>query len=139
MERSGAVCDAILGFFEAFSSGDPQRFADALASVEGVSVIGSAPGEGHDDRESWIAAYRKGMAGGMAGTRLEGGEPRGYEEGSLGWGVDTPSFVLPDGSRLSTRLTAVLRREDDRWKIVHLHFSVGVPDEEAVVPAPAAA
>jgi ketosteroid isomerase-like protein len=33
---------------------------------------------------------------------------------------------------LQTRVTGVLRREDDDWKIVHLHFSVGVPDEEAI-------
>lgn len=26
--------------------------------------------------------------------------------------------------------TAVLHREDDRWKLVHAHFSVGVPDEK---------
>jgi hypothetical protein len=31
---------------------------------------------------------------------------------------------------MHTRLTAVLRREDERWKVVHMHVSVGVPDEE---------
>ena len=35
-------------------------------------------------------------------------------------------------TRLRTRLTAVLRQDHDEWKIVHLHFSVGVPDEQAV-------
>lgn len=40
-------------------------------------------------------------------------------------GTDRPSFVLPDGSRLPTRLTAVLHSEQNEWKIVHLHFSVG--------------
>jgi ketosteroid isomerase-like protein len=29
------------------------------------------------------------------------------------------------------RLTAVPRREDDAWKVVHLHVSVGAPDEDA--------
>jgi hypothetical protein len=28
----------------------------------------------------------------------------------------------------------VLNLEDGAWKVVHLHFSVGVPDEEAVRP-----
>lgn len=72
------------------------------------------------------------MAGEMAGTRLEGADPRAYEEGSLGWAVDEPRFVFPDGSRLPARLTGVLRREDGDWKVVHPHFSVGVPDEEAI-------
>lgn len=43
--------------------------------------------------------------------------------------------MFPDGSRLATRLTAVLRREGDDWKVVHLHFSVGVPDEQAMTLA----
>ena len=33
---------------------------------------------------------------------------------------------------MTTRLTAVLPNEDGRWKIVHAHFSIGVPDEEVV-------
>jgi hypothetical protein len=26
----------------------------------------------------------------------------------------------------------VFRREDDAWKMIHMHVSVGVPDEEVV-------
>jgi ketosteroid isomerase-like protein len=33
---------------------------------------------------------------------------------------------------MKTRLTAVLHREDGVWKLVHMHVSVGVPDEEVV-------
>jgi hypothetical protein len=29
-------------------------------------------------------------------------------------------------------MTGVLRREDGDWRVVHLHFSVGVPDEQAI-------
>ena len=50
----------------------------------------------------------------------------------MGWVVDQPTFFFPDGSSMQTRLTAVLRREDDAWKLVHMHVSVGVPDEEVV-------
>jgi hypothetical protein len=135
MEQSAGVREAILRFYERFSAGDPAGFADILATGDGVSVIGTAPGEGHDEREAWIRSYEQGMSGEMAGMRLEGNDPRGFEEGSVGWGVDTPAFVLPDGSTLPTRLTAIVRREDGEWKVVHLHFSVGVPDEEAIEPA----
>ena len=132
MDPSASVRDGILRFYERFSAGDPAGFAEAIAQTEGVSVIGTGPGEGHDDRDDWIATYEQMMAGEMAGTRLEGADPRAYEEGGLGWGVDEPQFVFPDGSRLPTRLTAVLRQEDGDWKVVHLHFSVGVPDEQAM-------
>ncbi len=132
MQQSAAVRDGILRFYERFSAGEAAGFADVIAQVEGVSVIGTGPGEGHDDRDDWIATYEEMMRGEMAGTRLEASDPRGYEEGSLGWGADEPHFVFPDGSRLPTRLTAVLRNESGEWKIVHLHFSVGVPDEQAM-------
>ena len=70
----------------------------------------------------------------MEGVGLQAGDNlRGYEEGSMGWAVDQPTFVLPAGSTIPTRLTAVVRQEDGgKWKLVHAHFAVGVPDEEAV-------
>ncbi len=135
MKDSRSVREAIERFYERFSAGEPAGFAEVIATGPGVSVIGSAPGEGHDGRADWVATYEGAVA--ETGIRLEGDDPSGYEEGTVGWGTDRPSFVLPDGSRLPTRLSAVLHRERDDWKIVHLHFSVGVPDEEAIQPAPA--
>jgi hypothetical protein len=29
-------------------------------------------------------------------------------------------------------MTAVLRNESGDWRLVHAHFSVGVPDEQAI-------
>ena len=134
MNESPEVGEGLLRFYERFSSGDPDAFAAGIADVPGVSVIGSAPGEGHSDREDWIATYRAMMAGEMKGARLEGTAPRGWADGSLGFGVDEAAFVLPDGSRLRTRVTGVLHSDGDEWRVVHLHFSVGVPDEDAVEP-----
>jgi SnoaL-like domain len=129
MQSSREVVQGLADFYAAYSSHDPQRFADALSSGDGVSIIGTAPGEGRPDREAWIEGYSQSIP--PAGLRLEGGpEPRGYADGSVGFATDQPRFVLPDGRFVPTRLTAVLR-EEDGWKVVHLHFSVGVPDEDA--------
>jgi len=128
---STGVRDGLLAFYDAFNTHDPQEFAARLSESEGVSVIGSAPGEGHEGRTAWIDAYTNGIA--AAGIKLvTGGDARGWQLGEAGFALDEPSFVLPDGSRLQTRLTAVLAREDGQWRIVHLHFSVGVPDEAAL-------
>jgi ketosteroid isomerase-like protein len=81
-------------------------------------------------RASFGSTQRTGIA--ELGMTLRGENPHGYEDGAVGWGIDHPSSVLPDGSYLPTRLTAVLHHEDGEWKIVHLHFSVGVPDEQAI-------
>jgi hypothetical protein len=134
MQASTAVCDGLRTFYERFSAHDPDGFGDIIATGPGVSVIGSAPGEGHDTREAWVSTYAKFIP--ELGMRLEGGaSPRGWEEGTVGFVIDEPRFVMPDGSYLPTRLTGVLHLEDGRWKVVHLHFSVGVPDEDAIKPA----
>lgn len=132
MQQSDGVRNGLLRFYERFSGGDAARFADVIAQADGVSVIGTGPGEGHDNRDDWISTYDEMMRSEMAGTRLESGDPRAYEEGAVGWAVDEPQFVFPDGSRLATRLTALLHEEQGDWKILHLHFSVGVPDEQAM-------
>jgi hypothetical protein len=134
MQESAAVRDGLRTFYERFSAHDPDGFVDIIATGPGVSVIGSAPGEGHDTREGWVSTYAKFIP--ELGMRLEAGaNPRGWEEGTVGFVIDEPKFVMPDGSYLPTRLTGVLHREQDAWKVVHLRFSVGVPDRDAIQPA----
>ena len=46
------------------------------------------------------------------------------------WGRARPTITLPNGQSFSPRWGAVLHREDGAWKIVQLHASVGVSNEE---------
>ncbi len=51
--------------------------------------------------------------------------------------IEDPSIVeIPEG-RVRVRTTLVVRRETDRWKIAHAHYSVGIADELAVELSPA--
>ena len=131
MQPSAEVRDALLRFYEVFSTQDLQSGAQMIAQqAEGVLAIGTA-GEWLEGREQWIAATEALMHE-MEGFRMEAGEePPCYEEGSMGWVADRPRVVLPDGI-ISTRLTGVVRQEEGEWRFVHLHLSVGVPDEEVV-------
>ena len=133
MRRSAEVRDTLLRFYEVFSAPDLEGFAQMITQEdEAVLVIGTDPGDWAEGRERWIAA-REALTHIMEGLRLEAGEePRGYEEGSMGWVVDRPRAVLPDGNAISTRLTGVVRQEEGEWRLVHIHISVGVPDEEVV-------
>jgi hypothetical protein len=133
MRRSAEVRDTLLRFYEVFPAGDPERFAQIIAQQdEGVLVIGTDPAQWTEGREQWLAA-REAVVRAMEGLRFEAGEePRGYEEGSMGWVNDRPRAVLPDGNAISTRLTGVVHREEGEWRLVHIHISVGVPDEEVV-------
>jgi hypothetical protein len=129
MEQSAEVRDAMLRFYDRFSAGDVEGFAQAITAWEGAFVIGTDPGEWADGRATWIAGYQEQVTA-IPGIRMEAGDLRGYAEGPLGWAADQPSLVVPDGSRVPTRLTAVLRLEEGAWKLVNAHFSVGVPNEE---------
>jgi ketosteroid isomerase-like protein len=136
MRRSTEVRDALLRFYEVFSAEDLERFAQIIAQEEneGVLVIGTDPGDWLEGREQWIAAREALMEGRWEGLRLEAGEqPHSYEEGSMGWVADRPSIVMADGTAIPARLTGVVRQEEEgEWRFVHVHLSVGVPDEEVV-------
>ena len=131
MQRSAEVKDMLLRFYEVFSGQDLQSVEQMIAQqAAGVVAIGTA-GEWLEGREQWIAATEALMHE-MEGFRMEAGEePHCYEEGSMGWVADRPKAVLPEGT-ISTRLTGVVRQEEGEWRFVHLHLSVGVPDEEVV-------
>ena len=45
-------------------------------------------------------------------------------------GVTRPTITLPDGRPASPRWSAVFHREDGEWRLVQLHASIGVPNEE---------
>lgn len=133
VERSDDVRDALLRFYERFSAGDAAGFADVIATGPGVSVIGTEPGRGFEGHVAWTDGYARLVA--PLGWQLRPGDrAAGYAEGHVGFAVDTPTAVRPDGWLLPTRLTAVLHMEDADWKLVHVHFSVGVADEDAILP-----
>jgi hypothetical protein len=126
MQQSEEVRDAILRFCDRLSAGDVASFDELVSQEPSTLIIGTAPGEWVTERERMRFGFE------AEGVRLEAKNPVGYEAGSLGWVVDQPAFVFPDGSVMQTRLTAVMRQEEGRWKLVHMHFSVGVPDEQVV-------
>jgi hypothetical protein len=126
MRQSEEVKNAWLRFCERLSTGDVASFDELVSQDPAALIIGTAPGEWVTERDRMRFGFE------AEGVRLEAKDPVGYEEGSLGWVVDQPAFILPDGSAMQTRLTAVMRQEDGRWKLVHMHLSVGVPDEQVV-------
>ncbi len=66
------------------------------------------------------------------GLTLLPGEPEAYRERDVGWVIDRPVFRTRDGAAITCRATTLYDREDGAWKIVHNHYSIGVPTEELV-------
>jgi hypothetical protein len=125
MQESTAVASAWLRFCEGVSNGAVEQFDD-IVSQQANLVIGTAPGEMITERDRMRFGFE------TEGVTLGSRSARGYEEGSLGWVVDEPTFGFPDGTSFDCRVTAIARKEGELWKLVHAHFSVGVPDEEVV-------
>jgi hypothetical protein len=128
VERSSEVANAMVRFYEAFGVGTTEAFDSVVSRDPDAMAIGTD--RRLDDRNAWQETFVS-----LAGVTLERGEVQGFRHGSVGWIVDCPTFVLPDGGRLRSRLTAVAREEDDAWKLVQLHVSVAVPDEVALAEA----
>ena len=123
MEEASDLTQTWQRFCDRLSEGDVDSF-DELVSSEATVIIGTTPGEWVDDRVRMRFGFE------TEGVGLTPVDPVAWAEGALGFVLDKPRFVFPDGSGIDTRVTAVLHLEDGAWRLVHAHFSVGVPDEE---------
>lgn len=127
MQESPAARDALLSFYEAFTAatpGDMKTFDRVFTREQDLLIIGSAYHE-------WVAGRDTGtQAWGAEGIGIEPGDPVGWEQDSVAWAADRPSFVFGD-VRMPIRILAVMLNEDGAYRIVSAHFSVGVPDEVA--------
>lgn len=129
IEQSPDLKDVVLRLYTAVSQGD-QTFFDQVVSKQGrMLMIGTAPSEWATDLAVIKQAFQ---AQAQAGIKIAPGDPQAYREGSVGWIADRPRLVLPDGTELPFRVTAIFHREDDAWKLVQVHNSIGIADEEAI-------
>jgi ketosteroid isomerase-like protein len=123
MHESPQLRQTALRFYDRFSANDVDSF-DSLVAEDARLFIGTADDEWFTDR----AALRSGF--GFDGLSLDAHDPRGWEEGTMGWVCDRPVLRSPATGAIRTRFTGVFRRDGDAWKLVVSHFSVGVPDAE---------
>lgn len=131
MEESKALKKLYVGICEALSKGDAAFFEQHFSKKDGVLAIGTDPDE-------WWAGYGaitkvfKTQLEEAGGFKITADAPVAYSEGSIGWVAGRPSLRSADGSEIFFRLTAVLQKEQDDWKIIQWHFSAGVPNEALI-------
>ena len=127
MAPSAEVRDTMLEFYRRMLAGEADGANDLISRDPAMIFIGSA-GEWVDDQ----ATLRGGTQVETEGLEA-GPNPVGYANGEVGWFADQPEWVFADGSRALMRMSAVLQREPEGWRIVHAHLSVAVPDNECVM------
>lgn len=126
MNESSEVRDAMLRFYDRMSVGDVASFDSIVSDHPATVVIGTAPGERVTERNRLRFGFE------TEGVGMTPGPIQAFATHDLGWVLDEPVMSFPDGSRMSTRLTAVFLREPVGWRMVHMHVSVGVPDDEVL-------
>ncbi len=127
MSVSTEVRDTVLELYRRMLAGESDAANDLISRDPALIFIGSA-GEWIDDQ----ATLRSGTQ--VPGEGLVAGpNPIGYANGDVGWFADQPTWLFEDGTSAEMRLTAVLQREPEGWRIVNVHMSVAVPDDQCVV------
>jgi ketosteroid isomerase-like protein len=129
MERSPSLERDLEQLYAAVSSGDGEAVAAMTTARDGLVFIGTDPDEWFDDVDD-VRRMMKSQAG--AGITVEHGTPVAFEEGTVGWVADRGNFVLPDGTKMPFRLTAVFHRESGAWKLVQEHASVAQTNAETL-------
>ncbi len=118
-------------FGDAYASMDRAGLDAVLSDGEDLVLIGSSD-LWIEDKSELLTTLEEEVATLSPTVRMDG--LAAYEEGNIGWGSARVTLVLPNGLEAAGRWTTVLRREDGRWRLVHTHFSLSVPDEEAFRP-----
>ena len=129
MEQSTELKDFYLRIYEALSSGDYSFFERCFSQKDGVLAIGTDPTEwwtGYDT----ITRVFKAQLKETGGFQILADDPQAYRDGSIGWVAGQPTLKLPDGTEMPVRLTAVFQKEQNGWKIVQWHFSIGISNED---------
>lgn len=128
MDPSRELRELMLGFYEALAGGDPSFIDRHFSVADGARGLGTDPDEwwqGSRVADAWKEQL-KAMGGSMP---LVAGDPEAYSEGTVGWAADRPTLQLQGGA-VPVRFTAVFHKEEGEWKIVQVHGSLGVPNQE---------
>jgi class 3 adenylate cyclase len=137
MKPSRELRDIALGLFHDFANNDP-IFAERFSRSDGVTLIGTDPEEfivGGPEARALLKKQLeeiKRQLEGLGRLKLEPGTILAYEEGTVGWAVNQITGTFPDGTSVDTRSTLVFHREDGEWQVVHMHWSIGHSNPEAL-------
>ncbi len=128
MQPCDELKNIVLHHYGKFDSGGQfETIKETYSLQDDVVIIGSDPNEWFDDRDSILVFMN---AGGSVKAEITVHNIKALSEGSVGWTMDRVSVKLPNGVEVPVRHTRIFHKEDGAWKMVHLHVSIPVPNEE---------
>ncbi len=134
MLQSPEIQLLILDWYRRIEAGEMVRAAEDIFSGEqGFLAIGTDAEEWMDDRQALIQAYADTSR--LGPPEIDVRSIEAYREGSVAWVADRVVMKRPGGVEKLMRHTFVLHEEGGRWKVVHAHYSFGIPEEGAAAAA----
>ena len=130
VKRSTEVEQLALAWLAGMKAGNPVAVASLFAQSEATTVIGN----GADQWFTADAYARKRVGQNFAehgGIPFEPGSPVGWAAGDTGWFADRVTIEFP-AKTIPLRMTGVAVRQDGTWKLVQLHVSAAVSDEDLI-------
>ncbi len=120
---------AVLALYEALATPGDGWFDELIARDASVVVVGTDPGEWWDGfdmvKRQWSRTRATYGANTLRPTRLAA-----HSLGDVAWATDEPTFAYPGGQAGRLRLTMVFTRSGEGWRLLHLHASLGVPNDD---------
>ena len=112
---------------EAQNAGDTGRLRSMLSERPDAVHIGT-------DAEEWWTSGQVvdavAAASGGDDIRAVADDIDVHIHGDIAWAEGRGRFTRADGAEQPVRMTGVLVREDNQWKVVQSHASIGVPNAD---------
>jgi len=128
MQRNEEVEAVVATVLDAIRRGDAEVAATSLSS-ELTSTIGTDDLEWWDGYDASKKAIRAQLEA-SGGLPIKADEVRGYAVEGLGWFEIRGSLPVDESRSVGLRMTGVVRREPDGWRIVQMHASTGTPNAD---------
>jgi hypothetical protein len=136
MDRSPDVEQLAVAWLAGMKAGDPVAVASLFAQDEATTVIGNGADQWFTGDEYTRTRVEASLDTG-GGIPFEPGGPVGWAFGDTGWFADQVTIDFP-AQVIPLRMTGVAVRLDGAWKLVQLHVSAAVSDEDLLAGRPAA-
>lgn len=132
MQRSPELESIVRETIDAMHERDVAAVERLLSRTEGSVMIGTDATEYTRDIGEVLEFMRESMAE-ESGYTVGLENVHAYSEGDVGWFDGTIRFER-EGWSVASRATGVAHRENDQWRFVQMHASVGVPNKQMFDP-----
>jgi hypothetical protein len=128
MDRSPEVEKLAVAWLAGMNAGDAVAVASLFVENEATTVIGNGADQWFTG-DAYTRTRLNNSLGEHGGIPFEPGSPAGWASGDTGRFADQVTLVFP-AKTIPLRMTGVAIRHDSAWRLVQLHVSAAVSDED---------